>query len=487
VDGEGGAGGAGAGPAAVGVDGGPAGGGPAGTAPAGPPPAFTVLYPGLGTADPDVPWQLADGRLSFARFAHGAFGPPLHDVWSWTAAGWPWHPNGWGFDLLLYDTFRLAGWAGVAGLRVAFLVVIALGLWKRSAAFGAPRAARAAGTSLCVVLLTTFSAPRPQLASFALTLLALEVAERYMDRRLGHLALAGTFVLFGVWASTHGAVVGGVAIAVAVAGGAALENRRGVDWARAAALAVAALAGSCAGVLGPSVWPYAVSTRGKSQMIAEWAHFAPTSFGNDVFVGLGLAALAWTLRRRHWAAAGAIAVGLALGVDAVRNEVFILLTGVGALSAICGLGGGLRRARAAKVGAALAGLVLLAAAFVAGAPARNMDLAGPNPRLVPVAQIEALPQGCRLLNSYDLGGWVIWLRPGLRVSQDPRNDMYGAPMIDKESAVLAGGPGAMGWVVDHHVTCVIARPRTRLFSSLRRAGWRLLSAGPAGQAWVRRR
>lgn len=459
--------------------------------------AFACLEPGLGSADPDLPWQLAVGRLSFSRFAHGHYGPPLVDPWSWTAYGHAWQPNGWGFDLVLFGFFRLFGYAGVALLRVLLLGLVAALLWRRAGQLGAGRWARAAAATIATMLLSAFSAPRPQLASFVFVLIVLELAEVLTRRRTRGWwwAIGGLGTGFSIWACVHGDVVAGVAFAGAVAGASALgcslagrgaRDGRAVHptWFRATVVGGAVALGSCGGVYGFRVWPYAFSTRGSSQIITEWAHASLFVARDDVFFAIALVSLAWALRRRAWPTAAAIVVAAGLGADAVRSEAYILLVAVAALAGALEvpLGGLLRIAKP------VAGLALGAAALVSlvspSSPPRDMAIRGLDAARVPVGQIDALPSGCRLLDDYDLGGWVIWLRPGLRVSLDPRNDLYGSAAVLAQLRVVEGRPGALAWVRRHDVTCALLERGDGLVAELTAQRWAVRSRGPVALALV---
>ncbi len=58
---------------------------------------------------------------------------------------------------------------------------------------------------------------------------------------------------------------------------------------------------------------------------------------------------------------------------------------------------------------------------------------------VPVLATDAIPAGCRLLNEYELGGFVIDRRwPEVLVSQDGRNDLYGPERLQHQEAILDG-------------------------------------------------
>ncbi|MCC6494688.1 MAG: hypothetical protein IT193_00355, partial [Propionibacteriaceae bacterium] len=60
-------------------------------------------------------------------------------------------------------------------------------------------------------------------------------------------------------------------------------------------------------------------------------------------------------------------------------------------------------------------------------------------RYSPVA-IAAIPEGCRVVNTYDVGGYLLLLRPDVLDSIDSRNDLFGAErVLAGEELVAARG------------------------------------------------
>ena len=66
-------------------------------------------------------------------------------------------------------------------------------------------------------------------------------------------------------------------------------------------------------------------------------------------------------------------------------------------------------------------------------PVRPNPLRSPE---FPSVAAAALPGGCRLLNEYNDGGYLILVRPDVPVSQDGRNDLYGPRRLQEQEDVL---------------------------------------------------
>ena len=125
----------------------------------------------------DVWWHLAIGR---AMLETGSLLPA--DTFSYSHAGAPFPHKDWLGDIVLFGSFELFGFAGVALLRAAVVGLLGLGLL-----FGPPKAQRDPITWLAITLLLVLSVqsriiPRPLMATIGLFPLMLALIERARRR-----------------------------------------------------------------------------------------------------------------------------------------------------------------------------------------------------------------------------------------------------------------------------------------------------------------
>src|SRR5215471_4640808 len=121
-----------------------------------------AVYASLGTVTgADMWWHLASGRYIVEHRA-----VPGTDVFSFTAAGRPWHNHEWLSQVVFFAVYRLFGGTGLALLEVVLgsaLIVLATWIaWRRGGDATAAVAAGVAASFVCRPYLDV----RPQLFSF---------------------------------------------------------------------------------------------------------------------------------------------------------------------------------------------------------------------------------------------------------------------------------------------------------------------------------
>ena len=113
------------------------------------------------------------------------------------------------------------------------------------------------------------------------------------------------------------------------------------------------------------------------------------------------------------------------------------------------------------------------------------DARGVDDTTLPRRSVAAIPAGCRLLNEYAFGGYIIATRgPSVLVSEDTRQILSDAEIVEQQR-VLQGRPGAIRWIDSHHVDCVLVDPRRPLRRMLEARGWRVVARDPSGVLLVR--
>ncbi|MGI8810316.1 MAG: hypothetical protein ACR2KK_21200 [Acidimicrobiales bacterium] len=466
--------------------------------------AVILLFKGLVPPDSDTPWHLAQGRILLRRWADGHLGLHAGDAFSWTARDVPWQSNAFAFDALLAACYDIAGWIGVVVLRAALLAALVALAWAVTRHGGAGRWARAGAVWASVVFVIPLSAMRPQLVTFVLLLVCLELTGRALDRKgwpspvLVLLALA---VAVSAWAFLHGAVIAGVVAVVAACVGDVLDRR---SWRWPAATATVAVVASCLSPRGIGVWTYALRTSGESAQegIQEWQ---PPSLGRvDDLLAMAflLIVVAFALRshvlatsRFRWRLLAPGLVLTVLAFQAVRNHPLALLALLPFTARMLGAAGAWLGGRegaprlhpgralgAMTIGALLGGVVQTGSLPVEPNPLRSPKFPG--------AAAAALPGGCRLLNEYNDGGYLIFVRPDVPVSQDGRNDLYGPRRLQEQEDLLneRDPERAAASLRRLGVTCVMLRTDRGLAQAL--AGdpaheWRRIGGDGSVDAWSR--
>lgn len=468
--------------------------------------AFAVLFlfKGLVPPDTDTPWHLAQGRMLLRRWADGDLGMHAGDTFSWTARHVPWQSNGWAFDALLAGFYQVGSWLGVVVLRAALLGSLVALSWAVTRHGGAGRWARAGAVWVTAAFIVPSSAMRPQLVTFVMLLVALEVTGRALDRGARSAPAVVLVVLaatVSAWAVLHGAVIAGVVAIVAACAGEVVDRR---TWRWPGLTAFVAVVASCLTPRGLGVWTYALQTSGDSarEGIQEWQ---PPSLGRGqdvlittflvIVVAFALLSRVSATSRIRWRLLAPGLVLTALAFQAVRNQPLALLALLPFTAQMLSAAGewlGRRKVvpllhTGRVLGAMTIGALLGGAIQTGSLPTQPNPLRSPE---FPAVAAAALPGGCRLLNEYNDGGYLILVRPDVPVSQDGRNDLYGPRRLQEQEDLLnvreperaAASLRRLG------VTCVLLRADRGLAQAL--AGspggeWRRLGRDGPVEAWTR--
>ena len=257
---------------------------------------------------------------------------------------------------------------------------------------------------------------------------------------------------------------------------------------RALVAGAATVLGCTCSPLGWSVLASAMTTRDASTaMIDEWAPLwrAPAigwATWSAAALGLVLTLLAWRRRPQDpllavWS--GATGVLVVLGVSAARFSPMAAVLALPA-AALWISGTDWQAARWRRTAALLASGVATAAGVVllVLAITRLPHLGEPSNGIASRDTVEAIPAGSRVLNEYDDGGWITYLRvdDGVLVAQDGRNDAYGVVVLDRVQQLIDGRAGALGYLRDHGVSCLLLSPDRPIVAQAEAAGWQVAAS-----------
>jgi hypothetical protein len=425
--------------------------------------AIAVSLPG---GDPDTYWHLASGKWAVE---HGQL--LRADVFSSTANGVPYSVGEWLGELAIYGAYVLGGWAGIAVLR-ATLVAVGAFFITRVVLRAAPAPFALAVTALALALSEITWTDRPQLFTFALFPIVLEllIAARAGRTRL----LLAVPPLILLWTNLHGGYALGLALVAIFGAEAVLTRRNAMPFAAAAVLAVAA-SFIDPGSLG--LGAAAAHATSPPRFIVEEAPpdvLRPAGFAFALF---GLATLGLAIARGGTLLDALLLVPLFwLGLSAQRHMPYFALAATPYIAA--GLSELWWRWRPASrfalprpviVGVG-AGLVAMIAASVATAPFAPIETQYPT-----AARAKLAATSGNLLNEYDWGGYLIWRVPERRVFIDGRLFLFLPDVLTEYEEMVFVRPGWRDQLDRHAIVQVLLRPDRPLVVALRELGWTVVS------------
>lgn len=435
----------------------------------------------IGTlAETDTFWQIRTGLTTIEQQAI-----PTVDSFSWTMHGAQWTLNSWGFNVLIAVAYRLAGLPGVA-LTCAVLVLAAGGLVLLLAhQLGASPVVAGASLWLASPLLVAWLSARPQLVDYVAVLLLVVLLRRVVDEHHRGWSILLIGVLSAVWVNLHaGALLGvGIAGTCSVLLLCRTRSRGGGKWCLAAT--AAAVAGSLLNPLGLGLLAQTAQVKSASSgVVVEWQHLDPGNATQLVMFALGLSALILAARRHDLIFVGALGVAAISALIAIRFLPVLVLLALPTLAVSASDPAILRYIQSRRVvlfpGALLAVVATMALALPALA-----HIGQPLPGMYPVKAVADIPSGCKLFNTYVLGGFVILERPDVLVSVDSRNDLYGAIRIGAAERTLQGRGDVSSALAQ--AGCVLVPPTSGLAESLYRdSAWELKTRQASAVLFVRR-
>ena len=428
----------------------------------------------------DTFWQVRTGLLILEER-----GLPDSDTFSWTAFGDPWTINSWGFDVVVALAYLVGNLPAVA-LACAVLVAMAGGaVLLLSRSLGAHPGAAGATLLLASPLLIGWLSARPQLVDYiALPLLVLLLRRIARGTSPGR-SVVGVGLLSLGWINLHAVAVLGVALAAATSVLLLSRRRSRAEGWRSLAATGAALGGCLTNPYGWGVFAQSLGVKDASVgVVEEWQPLDPADPTLVVMLLLGAGALLVALRQRDTALVAALAVLGIGGVLAIRILPILVVVALPVL-ATAASHPALRRYASSRrivlVPGAVAGMVALLAL---AAPAVT-HLGRPDPARYPVGAVSQLPSGCRLFNSYVIGGYVLLRRPDVPVSVDSRNDLFGAQQVATNERAMRGDQA----LADDFggVQCVLVPPDSGLARHLLTdIEWHLSTSEPAAMLFLRR-
>lgn len=444
--------------------------------------------------DTDLWWLLKAGEHMVATRSLVATDP-----FSWTAPGAFWLNHAWGFELLLYGVYALAGFSGLIALQAGFaLATFAVMCWtlRREAV---PFAWASILIGVAALATRGFWSPRPQVVTYLGLAILWAIVWEYREGRRDWLAWLPLLML--VWVNLHGGfLIGLVVLGLATVGLAVDRLFDAGDEAlarpRLGRMATVWLGCLAATFVNPFhvhalVFPFLVAAdHTAKEMIIEWFSPAFQYPQLRLFEGLllfFLAAQPAARRRPRLVDVGTLVVFVYLTLDATRNiPLFVIVLtplagrlGLEAwtrlLSAITGLDAERRRRAWAAVGLGL--LVLLVGVRDLGrVPLRSLRPEWGVADVFPAGAADfllahRLPG--RVYNDYGWGGYLTWrLFPHYRMFIDGRVAVFPPDIREDFITINNARPGWREALERRDIGIMLVRRGTALASLMREApGW----------------
>ncbi|EWT07660.1 hypothetical protein N864_03345 [Intrasporangium chromatireducens Q5-1] len=420
--------------------------------------------------DPDTFWHISTGDYVLA---HGNFVGP--DPFGASATK-PWVLNQWLPEVLMSWADRLGGLGAVVWLYDLVLILLVGAIWV---------SCRRRGSSLVAVVITALAlcatigslSPRPQVLTFLFMALTVDAWLRTADDRRARWWLVP---LNWLWACSHGMWFLGPGVALLVILGMALERPRSAT--RLVRLLLIPIGSLAAAALTPAGWAILVSPFQVNEVtgyIQEWQPVEtsyPPFIAALVLVCLVVLSAGRTRVGRRWTT-----VLLALAATflmfrygrtiAVAGAMLAPLASV-ALQELTGMSREPVNRRERLALFAVPGVLVLAMTLMV--PALRLPGTGPN-ALDP--QLAALPSGTIVCNDWADGGWLIYKHPNVRVTIDPRAEIYSTDHIEGYGKLLQGQPGWQQYVDETGCRYALFGKDSAAVEVLRLSKWQRVAAG----------
>lgn len=448
-------------------------------------------------ADPDL-W----GHLRFGQEIWALGGVPATDAYSYTAPAHAWINHEWLAEALFWAIYAVAGSPGLLAFKLAVGLVIVHLLSSRYFAVERRPLAYAVHFTLLVYVLAPGFLVRPQLMTYlCLTLLMLALEAFFAGRRR---ALRWTPLIMLVWINSHGGVLAGLGLYGAAVAVEAVRTRGGRHGAWKPLVTYFLL--SCLAVLvnpyGPDLVRFICASVFTPRDIDEWAPvrlFDTRHLAFKTMAVLFLATLAFPTRKRLWEVV-AIGAATAYGLKHQRHTVlaaivmtpYVALQWAEMLGRWARLGHWIRRrspAFQAALGLVLTGFVLFEGGRVVHAHWRTSGRIVVETGVYPVRAVRFLAQNGidgNVLVPFEWGEYVIWKRPGSRVSVDGRFDTVYPEAVLASSFDFTAGRDGWNRLIDDFPTEVILSRKTDHGHHLltRHPGWQRIYDDPVAAVWI---
>jgi hypothetical protein len=281
--------------------------------------------------------------------------------------------------------------------------------------------------------------------------------------------------LVWLWAMVHGMWPVALLVSALATVGLALDRRPRGTVVRAAAVTAASAVAAALTPVGPSLYGAVVTVGARRSYFAEWL---PPSWADPqslTFAALLAATLIamWRRGRNTWTETFLIALAGVFAAYADRTvpvgAAMLAPLAAAPLQALFGPRTRVQRAeRWAVGGGALAALVALALV---------VPHTSDQPPAMPAwadAAVDRLPPGTKVLNDWNLGGYLMWRYPRLDLMMHGYGDTFTTAELDRNIGLLMVEPGWQSDLRASGARVALLRPQSLLASELRVEGWQVV-------------
>jgi hypothetical protein len=404
--------------------------------------------------DPGALWHI---RVGDWILEHQAF--PRTDPFTWSYAGRPWIPQQWGAEIVMSVAHLLGGFDALLMGMSALLALVAAMVVVRFVDAGLHWAPALGIVALGMATASFHFYVRPHLASIALLAIVMMWIVDFERGRIGAKRLVWLIPLCIAWTNLHGGVLGGIFTFGLAIGGWAIFGTRPINQLLYPALILFACA--LATLVNPfgldmhRTWWSIVGSSTLKEHISEHQPLSLARSDGQAIVAFGffyLLMLAGMIPKRPRASWLIPIAWLGLSFTSIRHGPLFCAVALVAMADLLPetywfrllkrYGNTFARERAPTStrlgwrGGAIPVLAMLVALILettrVPVPVIGYGWAKFDPKMVPVDMIEPLrayaasrPNGYPIFNDANLGGFVIYFAPSLKVFMDDRFELYG--------------------------------------------------------------